>query len=251
MAQALLDACSRAASPARCVMPGQADEDEAFAVAIVVWLDNGDSVRVQVGLKRGEQAGEWLSRRIDFDDSDQEAERWTATGFVIGTLAGRFVEEQPEVESTKPEILDEAPTPEPEPEPTPEPEPEQRAEPEPEPVRPRGSMWINVGGLAGPAFNAGPWSYGAIVGTEYQGGGWPLFVHASLRGAYRPPDNLGVAAYFADGGLGLGLPIAEFSSAWAIRGAWSVALERMLVQVEDAYGERDDAAESPGRSGNS
>ena len=42
-----------------------------------------DSVRIQVGARRGEQ-DDWVRRKIAFEESDEESERWTATGFIVG-----------------------------------------------------------------------------------------------------------------------------------------------------------------------
>jgi len=232
MAEALLDACSRAASPTQCVTPNQADEEEAFAVAIVVWLDNGDAVRVQVGLRQGERRGEWLSRRVQFDASDDETERWTATGFVVGTLAGRFVEEsgeeadEPARELAPPE---ESPVTVP---PAPEPREEVPADDEPSVPRVPPELSLNLGGLARPQFAAGPWGVGGVLQGHYEPRGWPVFVHAGLHGSYRRRDRYGILAYFGDADLGLGVRIARFSQDWDLSSTWSLGLQRMQVEVK-------------------
>jgi hypothetical protein len=226
MAQTLLEACSRAASPTTCVTPSQADEEQAFAVAIVVWLDNGDSVRVQVGLRQGKRKGEWLTRRVDFDASDDEGERWTATGFVVGTLAGRFFESDkrdPETPEQSPVQIDPAPT-----------LPERsvqapRATPAPE--RRLSELSINLGALVRPQFTSGPWGLGGLLESAYQPESWPVFVHGGVRASYRARDRFGISSYFGGVAAGLGAPVARLSESWQLRAAWAVGLQRMSVRV--------------------
>src|SRR6187397_1534933 len=91
LVQLLLDACSRAASPVKCVSAESVDSGSVSALALVVWLPQSEGVRIQVGAKRGEQKGDWVSRQISFDAADEEGERWTTAGFVVGTLAGHFL----------------------------------------------------------------------------------------------------------------------------------------------------------------
>lgn len=241
MAQALLDACSRAASPTTCVTPNQADEEQAFAVAIVVWLDNGDSVRVQVGLRQGQRSGEWLTRRVQFDASDDEAERWTTTGFVVGTLAGRFIGEGEAPRAKVPAKSTQSREPAP---PAPEPSPPSEEARDETLLRPRQEeLFINVGGLARPQFNSGPWGLGGVLQTEYEPEGWPVFLHTGVHGSYRARDRYGVSSYFGDADVGFGVPIARLSEAWELRGTWSVGLQRMLVRVrQPASGLEDRAA---------
>ena len=55
LVQMLLDACSRAASPVKCVSAESVDTGNVSALALVVWLPESEGVRIQVGAKRGEQ----------------------------------------------------------------------------------------------------------------------------------------------------------------------------------------------------
>jgi hypothetical protein len=87
-AQVLVDACSAGLRGGRtCALEGTTS-DSAPAVAIVSWEGAGRSAaKIDVGVKRGARA-DWLTRRVTFDASDAEVERWRSVGLIIATLVG-------------------------------------------------------------------------------------------------------------------------------------------------------------------
>jgi len=229
LVQMLLDACSRAASPVKCVSAESVDTGSVSALALVVWFSESEGVRIQVGAKRGEQKGDWVSRQISFDADDQERERWTTAGFVVGTLAERFLD----VPATKPEPVAEtdaaapaAPVAAPEPSP-PEPEPE----PEPEPAsRAPARLDLEMAALVGPVLDQGPWRVGGMLGLAYQGRGWPVFLYSAARQSWRPEDA-GVALRVTEGEAGGGVALGS-GAHWAVKARAAFAFERLYARFD-------------------
>lgn len=226
LVQMLLDACGRAASPVKCVPAESVDTGRVSALALVVWLPQSEGVRIQVGAKRGEQQGDWVSRQIGFDVDDEEGERWTTAGFVVGTLASRFLDVPVSPPSTpqpapvqKPPSRASAPEP-----PAPEPavrEPEARA-----PAR----IGVEAAALMGPVVDQGPWRVGGMLGLVYQGQDWPLFLFAAGRQSWRPEDQ-GVALRATEGELGGGVELgSEPRFAVSVRAA--LAFERLYARFD-------------------
>jgi hypothetical protein len=91
---------------------------------------------------------------------------------------------------------------------------------------------MNLGALARPQFAAGPWGLGGLLQAHYEPSGWPVFVRSGLHGSYRKRDRHGIAAYFGDADLGLGVRIAQMSQDWALSSTWSLGLQRMWVEVK-------------------
>ncbi len=225
----LLDACSRAASPVECVTADQVDATRVSALAIVVWLPRADSVRIQVGAKRGQSRGSWITRHITFEDSDALGERWTTAGFVVGTLASRFglaPQEQAEREAPV------APEPAPQPVESPEPAPEVRVRPE-APGPPPRRLWFDLAAVTGPFLDSGPWRFGGMLGAAYMDEPWPVFAYSALRYSYRPPDAQRVVAELGEADLGLGLPVLN-ESRFGLDATAAVAVERLRVVLDDA-----------------
>jgi hypothetical protein len=88
-ARVLVAACSdglRGGGP--CGLESTAVSDPGRAVAIVSWDGTGrGTATIEVGVRRGARA-EWLTRRVTFDPSDAEVERWRSVGLIIATLVG-------------------------------------------------------------------------------------------------------------------------------------------------------------------
>lgn len=234
LVQLLLDSCSRAASPVSCVAAESADTGSVSALALVVWLPQSEGVRIQVGAKRGQQKGDWVSRQISFDAGDEEGERWTTAGFVVGTLAGRFLavpNEAPNVEATpEPEassVGSEASSRELKPEP--EPPTSRVAEPEQhEPAR----LGFEGAALVGPVFDQGPWRVGGMFGIAFQGADWPLHLYTAARQSWRPQDAE-VTLRVTEGELGAGVDLGS-GEAWAVKARAAFAFERLYARLDDS-----------------
>lgn len=229
LVQLLLDACSRAASPVSCVAAESADTGSVSALALVVWLPQSEGVRIQVGAKRGQQKGDWVTRQISFDAGDEEGERWTTAGFVVGTLASRFLavpNDAPSVEATE---VPEAEAPPAESEAEPEPVPLQVREPEHQvPAR----LGFEGGVLLGPVFDQGPWRVGGMFGLAFQGADWPVHLYAAVRQSWRPEDAQ-VSVQVTDGELGSGVDLGS-GDAWAVKARAAFAVERLYARLDDS-----------------
>jgi len=234
LVQKLLDACSRVASPVECVAADAPGTGGVSALAIVVWLPRGEGVRIQVGARRGEQRGDWVSRRISFEASDEERERWTTAGFVVGTLASQFLndteqaaapEEADDVNETEPSPIEEEPAPAP---PTPaaavprSPSAQARA---------RRRAWMDAAALAGPLLDRGPWRFGGMLGVAYQREPWPVFMHVAARLSWRPQDDHRVNVRLQEFDLGAGLPVTG-GTAWTMDATLAVAFERLHAMLD-------------------
>lgn len=229
LVQMLLDACSRVASPVACVAADAPATGGVSALAIVVWLPRGEGVRIQVGARRGEQRGDWVSRRIMFEASDEERERWTTAGFVVGTLASRFLgaaggasgEEEEEVATP----LEEKPAPAPL-----EPVTTMPSTQAPQ-VRVRRGAWLDSAALAGPLLDRGPWRFGGMLGVAYQREPWPVFMHVAGRLSWRPEDNHRVSIRQQEFDLGAGLPLTD-GAVWMLDATLAVAFERLHAMLD-------------------
>jgi len=91
----LLEACSAGLGRARCVPARGLAGETPHGIAIVSW-SGAEHVSIEVGLA-DESAPAWISRALDFEQSDPQAERWRAVGFTIALLADdpRFWPEAP------------------------------------------------------------------------------------------------------------------------------------------------------------
>ena len=225
LVQMLLDACSRAASPVKCVSAESVDTGNVSALALVVWFPDSEGVRIQVGAKRGEQKGDWVSRQIGFDAEDEERERWTTAGFVVGTLAGRFLD----VPATKPEpAVETRPTPA---APIASPEPPAPAPTEPEATsRTAARFGVELAGLVGPVLDQGPWRVGGMLGLAYQGPGWPVFLYGAGRQSWRPEDA-GVALRVTEAEAGGGVALGS-GPRWAVKARGAFAFERLYARFD-------------------
>jgi hypothetical protein len=227
--QMLLDACSRVASPVECVAADAPGTGGVSALAIVVWLPRGEGVRIQVGARRGEQRGDWVSRRITFEASDEERERWTTAGFVVGTLASRFLSDAGEAVAEEEEEAS-APIEE---EPAPAPlEPVMAVPLSPSTqARARRRAWTDAAGLAGPLLDRGPWRFGGMLGMAYQREPWPVFMHVAGRLSWRPKDSHRASMRLQEFDLGAGLP-ATGGPDWMLDATLAVAFERLHAMLD-------------------
>lgn len=81
----LLEACSAGLGRARCVPARGLEGETPHGIAIVSWT-GAEHVSIEVGLS-DESAPAWISRALEFEQSDPQAERWRAVGFTIALLA--------------------------------------------------------------------------------------------------------------------------------------------------------------------
>ena len=228
LVQLLLDACSRAASPVSCVAAESADTGSVSALALVVWLPQSEGVRIQVGAKRGQQKGDWVNRQISFDAGDEEPERWTTAGFVVGTLAGRFLAVPNQAQSEAAEVNEPEVAPV---ESKPGPDPTAMRVPEPEHQVPA-RLGFEGGLLIGPVFDQGPWRVGGMLGIAFQGSDWPVHLYAAGRQSWRPEDA-DVAVRVSEGELGAGVDLGS-GEAWAVKARAAFAFERLYARLDDS-----------------
>ena len=227
----LLDACSRAASPVSCVAAESADTGSVSALALVVWLPQSEGVRIQVGAKRGHQKGDWVNRQLSFDAADEEGERWTTAGFVVGTLAGRFLGVPSDESSVAAAEVPEVEAPPDEPRPERESMPVEVPEPEPA-VRVPARLGFEGGALVGPVFDQGPWRVGGMLGIAFQGADWPVHLYAVGRQSWRPKDAE-VTVRVTEGELGVGVDLGS-GDAWAVKARAAFAFERLYARLDDS-----------------
>ena len=225
LVQMLLDACSRAASPVKCVSAESVDTGSVSALALVVWLPQSEGVRIQVGAKRGEQKGDWVNRQINFDADDQERDRWTTAGFVVGTLASRFLD----VPVAPPAAAEQTTPVEPQPPAAPEPAAPPPSAPEPK-SRVPARLGFEAAALIGPVLDQGPWRVGGMLGMAYQGEDWPVFLFASGRQSWRPEDE-GVALRVTEGEVGGGVELGS-GPRFAVNARAAFAFERLYARFE-------------------
>lgn len=269
----LLEACTRAVTPATCVRSGtESASTTVAAVAIVTW-SGGDHARIELKVR---DHPEWSVRRLDFEPEDPAPERWRAVGFAIGTLAGSL--------AGGGEGSDEpAPSGSGEPSATTEPEAPTGGTAASKPAEPpsatrsstttkeaprraapvawkpsfppsRGAAedaqavrvvpvsaerhgWMSVGAVVGPGLDHGPWRAGATLGgalTIRQ-------AYAGVSAAFTAsPHDAGLSARWLRLGTGAGLVLPGPSAPLqAVLGA-EVSAERLGVGfVDDATGEHD------------
>lgn len=224
LVQMMLDACSRAASPVKCVTAESVDTGSVSGLALVVWLPQAEGVRIQVGAKRGEKEGEWVNRQVNFGAEDEEGERWTTAGFVVGTLASRFLdvpieprpapEDDVPAERTRPTPAEAAP---------------RRASPTPvisQPAR----LGFEGAAVVGPLLDQGPWRVGGMLGVVYQGENWPVFLYGAGKQSWRP-KHAGVALRVTEGELGGGVEVVS-GAHWALLARGAFAAERLYARFD-------------------
>ena len=103
-AQVLVSACSSSVHDRGPCALGDVTGESARVVVIVSWEGTGHfAAKIEVGVRQGTRA-DWRTRRVSFDATDQEIERWRSVGLIIATLVGeagseRNAEPQPSASS--------------------------------------------------------------------------------------------------------------------------------------------------------
>ncbi len=232
-AAALIRACTEAASGGEC-RTGTPDETGARAVVIVSWDGGRRQARIEIGMNQSGK-NRWVNRRLSFNETDPEPERWRAVGLVIGALVGE-TEREAEQEKAAP-----VPAAKPESKPTPKPRTEPAApppEPPAPPARAATRLWLGVDGIAGPALDDGTWRLGAGAIAVYDVPGLPVLGSVAARYVARPADDRDVDARWLGLSLGLGLRHHPMPAP-RLEGRAEAILERLEASV--GGGRRDSA----------
>lgn len=227
--QQLLQACSAGSSRARCVAARGLEGTAPHGVAIVSWTDAAH-VSIEVGLSGGEPT--WVTRVLDFVESDPEAERWRAVGFTVALLADdpRFW---------------------PEPELQPEPAPP-AALPLDAPTAARAhaprsdtSFSAELRALAGTGLVSGPWRWGAELRLAAPVAG-PFCLTGSVDYALAEREELAVRWF--DVTVGAGLLAPSLFGALDARLRLELLGENVAVRVERNGAAERHATWAPGVS---
>jgi hypothetical protein len=209
----LLEACSAGLGRARCVPARGLGGETPHGIAIVSWT-GAEHVSIEVGLA-DESAPAWISRALEFAQSDPQAERWRAVGFTIALLADdpRF---WPEVEPA----TTSAPTPGPidgAQVPTRAPEANELA------------YSAEVHALTGTGLVSGPWRWGAELRLVVPVAR-PLFLTGAVEYALAEQASLDVR--WLDARFGVGLRARSLLGDLDARLRLEVLGENVAVRVE-------------------
>jgi hypothetical protein len=200
---ALVAACSQAIDEGACVLSDASEPPEQVrAVAIVTWQGPDQlSVRVQVGLRRGDQP-KWLTSDLRFQQADDRLERWKTVGYAIRTLVGEWEKGAPPPKRLPaPGAMGSGPQPQPSRVDHSSPAAAAAAAPR---SNQRPTRWVGAGALVGPGLDSGTWRAGAWGELAQVLGSMPLFVAISGSYALRGADDRGLSAQWVTLGAGLG-----------------------------------------------
>jgi hypothetical protein len=183
----LLEACSAGLGRARCVPARGLAGETPHGIAIVSWT-GAEHVSIEVGLA-DENAPEWISRALEFEPGDPQAERWRAVGFTIALLADdpRFWPDAEPPPSAAPPTAS----------------PLDSAEPAPLHSEARDAGYsAEVGALTGTGLISGPWRWGAELRLVVPIAG-PLFLTGGVDYALAEQASLDVRWFDVTAGAGL------------------------------------------------
>lgn len=225
----LVSACTRAARGASCALAKNASDETPSAVAIVS-LQAQDKMRVEVGVREGDH-DTWHTKDLSFLAADEEAERWRAVGFAIGTLAESEPEAAPPTASAEPAPSVAAP---PLP-PPPPPPPRLRAKPKPSPL-----VFVSALGLVGPGLDRGLWRIGSELGVSIAPARLPVYFTLAGSAATRfARDDLGVTTRWFDISAGAGVPLLGAIDHSGLELGAALLCERFDASVSSFDGESD------------
>jgi hypothetical protein len=213
-ARVLVNACSEGLRDRGPCALEDSTSQSAYAVVIVSWDGPAHTAaKIEVGVRKGQHA-DWLARRVAFNATDAEIERWRSVGLIVATLVGEAGGERK---------AEQPATPAPE-QKSPEPPVRQREEPEgadaekvASPIPPVGEAWL-VDGAFEVARGASS-SFGALGGAARVSkrlGSTALFGTGSLR--YEAQPQAGSSA------------IAQVGMLWA----WASAGVAIAADVQGA-----------------
>jgi hypothetical protein len=209
----LLEACSAGLGRARCVPARGLEGETPHGIAIVSWT-GAEHVSIEVGLADASTPA-WISRALDFEQGDPQAERWRAVGFTIALLADdpRFWPDGEPASSSEaaPGPLD-----------TVEP-PTQGSD-----AGPRGYA-VEARALTGTGLVSGPWRWGAELRLVVPIAS-PLFLTGGVEYALAERASLDVRWF--DARLGVGLLASSLLSDLDARVRLEVLGENVAVRVE-------------------
>jgi hypothetical protein len=200
----LLHACSAGLTRARCVPARGLEGETPHGIAIVSWA-GAEHVSIEVGLAGGATPA-WISRALDFAESDPQTERWRAVGFTIALLADdpRF-------------WRDVTPT-------APPPAPVASAPEAPEPT-----FSAELRALTGTGLVSGPWRWGAELRLAVPIAS-PLFLTGGLE--YALAEDTSVDVRWIDVTFGVGLLAPSVLGALDARARLELMGENVAVRVE-------------------
>ncbi len=245
LARALVNACSQGVAQGHCALATDAEEPDVMAVAIVRWEDvDRRAVSLTVGVRRVSRS-QWLSRSIEFRQSDALTERWRAVGLVIATLAGEAEARAREVSATPdargsnavPSASTGAPGASAPPSAAanvasaPATDEVAASTPSTSTRRPaRERAWIDAGGLLDPGVGDAWLRGGGWLRASYRPSAIPIYAHLGGRYAVAPAVRSELSLAWASGSAGAGTVIAF--GALPVRMEFHAEAVAQLVRVD-------------------
>jgi len=227
LADALIASCSITLRRGACSRADTVEANsEVQATAVVVWKDQGLTVRVEVGVKRDGEPS-WMVRQLSFTSSDEPIERWRAAGLTVASLVGE-IETQSEASRT--------PT-QPSPGDRPKPQAPPRSAPTSPLSPPRG--WLGLAMIAGPGLSSGG---GVRLGGRLEGAlsvlPSPVYALGSVEHAVRIGGDQGLDVHWTTLGGGAAA-ITTVPETDAFLGASArVVVQRIAASVQASPDER-------------
>ena len=173
----LLQTCSEAVSPERCIKtsPGE------LAQARVSWIDE-TTVLVRARAER-----RWHYVRLRFTEADDKRQRARTVGLAIASL---LVQREPATQPTKPTTRRDAP----------------RAKRPPNAgakKRKPNRVQLTLGALGGPGLTSGAWRWGPWLSVGVLPLDWPVGIAGGARASWRPGGDEGLQAAWYAASLGV------------------------------------------------
>jgi hypothetical protein len=226
LADALIASCSTTLRRGACTRADTVEASaEVQATAVVVWKDEGLTVRVEVGVKRDGEPS-WVVRQLSFTSSDEPIERWRAAGLTVASLVGEI--------ETRQSAASQTPT-------TPTDRPKTQAPPRSAPPStwspPRG--WLGLAMIAGTGLSPGG---GVRLGGRLEGAllvlPAPVYALGSVEHAARMGGDQGLDVQWTTLGGGAAA-ITKVPGTDAFLGASArVVVQRVAASVQSSPDER-------------
>jgi hypothetical protein len=248
-APAMVTACSQGLPEGKCALARETSEStQAEAVALVLW--QGDQF-LQVTVRVGRHGSEWVTRNLAFTERDALLDRWTAVGLTVATLVGegKAVVAAPE---TTPVVAAHNANPEPKPAretvpPVLAPSGPSRPSgpnapsapstpPGPAAARTPFAFSVALGGLAGPAWQAGDWQRGVWLSATVGQRSRPWMVEGFASYAHSNGPTLGSSGALQSRWLSAGVGLGAAGAIRALNLRFGAALELLFRHISADLG---------------
>lgn len=235
----LIRACNEAVPENGCELASDSTPANGDIVAIVEWDENHRLARIRVA--NAEDVSHVLERRLEFQESDRESERWRSVGLTIGTMVDSLVEPERPTSSEK-EVRAEQKPPSP---PVGKAEGPHDVQKNPLSLVPTNSappertiLWVDATGVTGPGLDDGFWRWGGQARVSYS----PfesVLVLATIGYALRQRVEE-VSVTWTTAGLGIGYRL-QATTVSELRFHADIVGELVSANVEDSTsGDSDD-----------